>query len=83
MLAHRPPESLRLIGREARDKTAGVLMLGFRTGLLDPLTMDFDGTVRRKESGVHGAERLDGGAPRFDASVVVLPVGTQVKKGVS
>ena len=59
-----------------------MFVLVFRAGFFHPLTPDFDGTVRRSQPGIHGTERFDGGAPRVDASVLVLRFETQVKKGV-
>lgn len=47
MLAHRPPETLRLVGRRTRDEAAGVLVLVFRAGFFHPLAPDLGGTVRR------------------------------------
>jgi hypothetical protein len=59
-----------------------VLMLVVRASFLHPLAPDLDGAVRGKKPGIHRSERLDGGAARVDAPVVVLLVKTQVKKGV-
>jgi hypothetical protein len=72
-----------LVGPKARDEASGVLVLVFGTGFLHPLTPNLDRTVRREKAGGYGTERLDGGSPRVDAPVVVLPLMTQVKKGVS
>ena len=49
--------------------------------MLHPLAPDLDGALRRKQTGTHGAERPDRGTPPVNASVVVLPFETQIKKG--